>query len=86
MSIIEYESLKAVLTADGVINGKVCMTELSEMIETYYGPTDVTPKITAQTLDTSNKYLTDDVSIKPIPFYSVDNEDNGQTIIIGEEI
>lgn len=54
-------------------------------IELYTGSYDITPKINAQTLNTANKYMTEDVSVRAIPFYSVDNVQKGQTIIIGAD-
>lgn len=49
----------------------------------YYGEYTVTPKMQMQTMETADKYMTDDVTILAIPYYSVDNQKNGQTVIIG---
>ena len=49
----------------------------------YYGEYTVTPKVQMQTMETADKYMTDNVTILAIPYYSVDNQKNGQTVIIG---
>lgn len=49
----------------------------------YSGEYEVTPKVTAQTLETARKSLEKDVTVHAIPYYEVDNEYNGQTIVIG---
>lgn len=55
-------------------------------VEAYTGPYDVTPKTEGQTLKTANKRMTDDVSVKAIPFFDTSNNAGGQTIYIGVEI
>lgn len=49
----------------------------------YTGEYEVTPKIEAQELKTANRHMKQDVTIHAIPYYEVDNEHNGQTIVIG---
>lgn len=49
----------------------------------FSGEYTVTPKVQMQTMETADKYMTDDVTILAIPYYSVDNQENGQTVIIG---
>ena len=57
----------------------------TDVNEIYDGTYIVTPKIVEQTLYTAGKQMTDDVTVLAIPFYSVDNQQNGQTVIIGAE-
>lgn len=62
--------------------------EFGEVINTghfplYAGEYEVTPKIEAQTLNTANRSMERDVTIHAIPYYEVDNDYNGQTIVIG---
>lgn len=52
-------------------------------LPTYDGGYEVTPQITEQTLATANRSMEQDVTIHAIPYYEIDNEYNGQTIIIG---
>lgn len=58
----------------------------SHNVERYEGKYDVTPKVESQTLQTKEKYLLKDVTIKAIPFFEVSNLDGGQTVYIGKEI
>ena len=55
-------------------------------VEIYDGAYVVTPKADeAQTLPTAQRYLTQDVNVKKIPFYEVDNAAGGSTIYIGAD-
>lgn len=49
----------------------------------YDGPYVVTPKVTSQVLQTEDKRMTADVTVKEIPYYEVSNLAKGKTIIIG---
>ena len=52
----------------------------------YTGSYEVTPKVEQSTvLETSNKVLAKDVTVKRIPQFEVSNEADGKTLIIGEE-
>lgn len=52
----------------------------------YTGSYEVTPKVEQSTvLETANKVLAKDVTVKKIPQFEVSNESNGKTLIIGEE-
>lgn len=54
-------------------------------IPIYTGSYTVTPKTEAQVMQTANKKMLDDVSIREIPFYRVGN-DTGDTVYIGRDI
>lgn len=54
--------------------------------ELYEGDYAVTPKIDAQTMPTKDKYLIDDVTIKPIPIFEVSNNSGGNTVYIAKEM
>lgn len=65
-----------------VYNGAAVWKDLPK----YSGETTLTPQVgNAQTLDTSGKYLEDDIQIKAIPTYEVSNVSGGATLIIGNE-
>lgn len=52
----------------------------------YTGSYEVTPKVEQSTiLETTNKVLAKDITVKKIPQFEVSNEANGKTLIIGEE-
>jgi hypothetical protein len=66
----------------GVVGGKYALTELPK----YDGTYEVTPQAeTAVTLKTAKKYLSEDVTVKKIPYYEVDNESGGTTVYIGND-
>lgn len=54
--------------------------------ELYTGSYEVTPKVAQSTvLETANKILAKDVTVRKIPQFEVSNTSNGKTLIIGEE-
>lgn len=53
---------------------------------TYTGEYEVESSIQEQTLPTENKYLKQDVVIKPIPQSEVSNTSGGTTFYIGKEV
>nr|DAV10704.1 MAG TPA: hypothetical protein [Caudoviricetes sp.] len=55
-------------------------------VDYYDGDYIVVPKPHEQILATNQKYLTEDVTIKEIPFFEVSNIEGGQTVIIGKEL
>ena len=52
----------------------------------YDGPYEVTPKVTAQTLQTAQKFMQEDVSVRAIPYFDVSNQAGGNTIYIANEV
>ena len=52
----------------------------------YDGPYEITPRVTAQTLPTARKILTDDLTVREIPRYDVSNTAGGKTIFIANEV
>lgn len=51
--------------------------------EVYKGSYQVTPMVSSQTLDTSNKLLQADVVVEKIPYAEVSNNSGGKTASIG---
>lgn len=89
-NIQEELSLRGTVVSSGILTGSIVKTEtlvghavLSTEYKVYTGAYSVTPKVDPQTLNTSDKLMTQDMKIKAIPYYSVSNEYNGETIIIG---
>ena len=58
-------------------------TYTQETVPVYSGAYAVTPKTVAQTLETKDKKMKDNVSVLAIPYFEVSNTD-GITVIIGE--
>lgn len=59
---------------------------ISHSVERYNGDYVVVPKTDSQVLKTRQKLMTDDLTVKEIPYYEVSNESNGNTVYIGKEI
>lgn len=76
---------RGTLTSRQVLTGQLASTHAAHL-ETYSGPYEVTPQIVSQTLDTKEKYMDDNVSIKSIPYFDVGNTSGGSTVYIGTEI
>lgn len=55
-------------------------------VDYYKGNYTVTPKLEKQELATRQKFLTENVKIKEIPFFEVSNLEGGQTVFIGKEL
>lgn len=52
----------------------------------YTGSYEVTPKVDAQTLPTAQKLMTEDLTVKAIPFFDVSNNSGGRTVYIAREV
>lgn len=73
------ELLAGKIKSDDVLSGKMSMpVGYKEYLDEYR----VIPKVSSQILPTSDKHLSKDVIVDPIPYYEVSNQ-NGKTIIIG---
>lgn len=53
---------------------------------TYEGSYEVTPSVEGLTVETKDKYMKDDMTVHPIPFFSVGNNSGGNTVFIGSEV
>lgn len=53
-----------------------------EQYEDYKGPTVVTPKFVETVLETQDKALDKDITVKPIEVITVSNQGGGNTLII----
>lgn len=90
IGVMDESGTKTVKTS-----GKYCEDDISVVYiddggggggEPYTGDYTVTPKVTAQTLGTQGKTMTDDLTIKAIPYAEVTNISNGKTVTIGNEV
>jgi len=78
------------------VSGKLCAGGISGLIcigsidyggdaELYTGDYTVTPKTHSQVLDTANKKLLQDVTVKAVPYYETSNQ-RGKTVYIASEV
>ena len=88
-------------TLNGVVNGAKgltgFLTQKAELVgnlatayaigaTTYTGEYEVTPTVEGLGLQTKHKYMTDDVTVRAIPFFEVSNTGGGTTVYIADEI
>lgn len=65
-----------------VINGTIFIPTYVD-VDLYSGVYDVSPDFTGKTLDTANKTLTDNITVKPIEVQTMSNSSGGLTVYIG---
>lgn len=84
---LSVEDLEFDLTTDNMEFGIDfgIITERDVGHDWYDGPYEVTPKVYAQELSTSQKVAREDISVTEIPKFEVDNT-KGTTVYIGSEI
>lgn len=86
-SVVANASLTGELSSNCVLAG----VEVGQIVvqhsdyPDYDGSYDVLPGASEQTLDTTNKTLRENVTVKPIPYYDVANQ-YGRTIYIGGDL
>ena len=89
-NVLDEESLKELIS---IIQKDI--TRLDERIDDinvgdiskYDGAYVVTPMTDSEiALKTSQRYMTEDVVVKKIPYYETTNESNGETVYIGSEV
>ena len=81
--ILQGAAIIGKISADGSLAGK-----MSQPVgyADYDGAYEVTPKVEEQSLLTKDKHMTDDVTVKAIPYFNVSNESGGSTVYIGNEV
>lgn len=78
------ESLSFALVDDGDLTFDVSTPRVINA-DAYDGDYEVIPKTYSQTLGTKLKFMTDDMTIKEIPYFETSNED-GTTVYIANTI
>lgn len=82
-------SLVGTLKPTVVINGLIGMNQpiiVPSTQEVYEGSYDVTPKTVEQTMQTADKYMLENVTVRKIPYYESSNSSGGSTVYIGTEV
>lgn len=85
MSINAKCSLQGIVTARQTLVGSVNVGG-TVLPDQYEGEYEITPKVTAQTLETKEKYMLEDVQVKEIPCFDTSNTSGGTTVYIGGSI
>ena len=85
LSVSSETQLSGKIAVEAGLTGSMRVPEFANR-DIYEGEYTVTPKVTSQILETKYKAMKDNVSVKGIPYFQVDNVHKGQTIIIGDEL
>ena len=90
MSINGTGNLKGSISYEGNLKGRISYEgslkgSLSVFVgcQPYTGTYEIIPEVNKQILPTFDKHMIKDLTIKEIPIYKVDNDQDGQTVIIG---
>lgn len=75
-------SINGTIGAKGSVSGQIGKAD-KVYPPAYEGAYEVTPIYDDVILETNQRYMTDDVTVKAIPVYEVQNPSGGTTIIIG---
>lgn len=65
--------------------GVVSLVTARPGVNYYEGSYKAVPQVTAQTLETKQKFLINDITICEIPYFDVTNTAGGSTVYIGKE-
>lgn len=76
-------TLVGTIKSDGLLVGSL---SISVDYKDYTGSYDITPKVDEQVMRTKDSHMTDDVTIKAIPYYNVGNTSGGSTVYIGNKL
>lgn len=77
-------TLSGKLSCDGGLTGKLSVTT---EYDAYTGDYQVVPHaFDAQTLNTANRLLKDDIVVASIPYWETSNDSDGMTVYIGKEV
>lgn len=91
MSISAVGQLKGTIVGTNTLVGKVTNAEflkgnifipLSVKSATYDGDYEIIPKVNAQTIETKNKKMKENLTVLAIPYYETSNP-TGKTVYIG---
>lgn len=81
---VVYGKITGRLTGLGKVTGKLVNAgAIYRPIPVYEGEYEVTPNLEVQILETKDLRMTDDVTVKEIPYAEVSNPIGGKTAIIG---
>lgn len=85
--VLPAERVKVGVAVSGCVNVHIpAQIVKSGDYPDYAGPYAVTPMAAAQRMETKDTHMTDDVTVREIPYYEVSNPQGGTTIVIGGEI
>lgn len=77
---------KNTLTQEIGVKQDIVIVPIYKDVPQYEGDYEVTPKVSEQTLPTAKKLMSEDLTIKEIPYFEVGNNSGGDTVYIAKEI
>lgn len=77
---------KNTLTQEIGVKQDIVIVPIYKDVPQYEGGYEVTPKVSEQTLPTAKKLMSEDLTIKEIPYFEVGNNSGGDTVYIAKEI
>lgn len=90
--IVKSINLGGVIAAKATLGGSLQkdaslagIVQMPVGFEKYKGEYVITPKLDKQIVEAKDKVMSDDITIKSIPYYEVSNTHGGTTFIIGGE-
>jgi len=83
-NIERYNTIVGSLSDIGKMSGDLIIPQYVDTeIDDYEGEYDINPDFTGTTLETKDKRLKENISVKPIQIESVSNLEGGRTVYIG---
>lgn len=83
-NIERYSTISGSLSGVGKILGDLAIPQYVDTgVDDYDGEYNINPNFTGTTLETKNKRLKENISVKPIQVESVSNIEGGRTVYIG---
>lgn len=83
-SISASTSLRGKLSESGALSGTVCVIQ---EYDAYAGNYEIVPQaFCAQTLETANKLLHNNIVVTEIPYFETGNDSDGTTAYIAKEL
>lgn len=83
-SVSALHEVTGTLAGMGDVSGTITVGGATDWPE-YGGAYEITPAVEAQTLETANKLMTDDLTVRAVPYYQTSNI-TGDTVYIAMEV
>ena len=85
MDILAKQSLTGNISGKERLVGDIAISDTAAVRpDTYEGSYEIKPTTESQILQTKEKLMKDDLTVKAIPYAEVTNSSNGITVTIGE--
>lgn len=87
LSVAKTKVIRPIQSSGTIPVKRVSQVIIDDNVPDYTGDYEITPNAhNPIVLQTKNKKMVDDVTVKKIPFFDVSNTSGGTTIFIGNEV